>query len=45
MRTDGQTDRHDEANGRFQKFCERAYKVAGSENITWLQAQKLQHGG
>jgi len=22
----GQTDRHDEANSRFPKFCERAYK-------------------
>jgi len=37
--------RHDEANGRFKKFCERAYKVAGSENITWLQAEKLNNGG
>ena len=26
MRTDGQTDRHDEANNRFSKFCERAEK-------------------
>jgi len=25
-RTDGQTDRHDDANGRFSKFCERAVK-------------------
>jgi len=24
MRTDGQTDRHDEANSRFLQFCERA---------------------
>ena len=23
-RTDGQTDRHDEANYRFSQFCERA---------------------
>ena len=23
---DGQTDRHDEANGRFSQFWERAYK-------------------
>jgi len=23
-RTDGRTDRHDEANSRFTKFCERA---------------------
>jgi hypothetical protein len=23
-RTDGQTDRHDKANSRFSKFCERA---------------------
>jgi len=22
--TDGRTDRHDEANSRFSKFCERA---------------------
>ena len=26
-RTDSQTDRHDEANGRFSQFCERAYKL------------------
>jgi len=26
-RTDGQTDRHDEANSRFSKFCERIYKL------------------
>jgi hypothetical protein len=25
-RTDGQTDKHDEANSRFPQFCERAYK-------------------
>jgi len=24
MRTDGQTDGHDEANSRFSKFCEHA---------------------
>jgi len=24
MRTDGQTDRHDEANSRFPQFCKRA---------------------
>ena len=24
MRTDGQTDRNDEANSRFSQFCERA---------------------
>jgi len=23
-RTDGRTDRHDEANSRFSQFCERA---------------------
>jgi hypothetical protein len=23
-RTDGRTDRHDEVNSRFSKFCERA---------------------
>jgi len=23
-RTDGQTDRHEEANNRFSQFCERA---------------------
>jgi len=23
-RTDGQTDKHDEANSRFSQFCERA---------------------
>jgi len=26
MRTDGQIDRHDEANSRFLQFCERALK-------------------
>jgi len=26
MRTDEQTDRHDEANSRFSQFCERAQK-------------------
>jgi hypothetical protein len=26
MRTDRQTDRHDEANSRFSQFCESAYK-------------------
>jgi len=25
-RKDGRRDRHDEANSRFSKFCERAYK-------------------
>ena len=24
--TDGQTDRHDEANSRYSEFCERSYK-------------------
>jgi hypothetical protein len=24
VRADGQTDRHDEANNRLSKFCERA---------------------
>ena len=27
MRTDRQTDRHDEANSRFSQFCERAWKL------------------
>ena len=26
MRTDGRTDRHDEANSRFSQFCERVSK-------------------
>jgi len=26
-RTDGQKDRHDEANSCFSQFCERAYKL------------------
>jgi hypothetical protein len=26
-RTDGRTDRHDEDNSRFSKFCECAYKI------------------
>ena len=34
MRTDGQTDRHDEANCRFSQFCERAYKWLRKLNIT-----------
>ena len=44
MRTDGQTDRHDEANSRFSKFCKRAYKLEPptarhiSNNITILDA-------
>ena len=25
--TDGRTDRHDEANSRFSKFCERVQKL------------------
>jgi hypothetical protein len=25
-RTNGRTDRHDEANSRFSQFCERAYE-------------------
>ena len=25
--TDGQTDRHDEANSRFPQFCEREQKL------------------
>jgi len=33
MRTDGQTERHDEAIGRLSQFCERAYKFSGILNI------------
>jgi hypothetical protein len=28
MRTDGRTERHDEANSSFSQFCESAYKVS-----------------
>ena len=31
MRADGRIDTHDEANGRFSQFCERAIK---QENVT-----------
>jgi hypothetical protein len=36
MRTDGQTDRHDEANSRFSQFCKRAQKEfpAQETNVT-----------
>jgi hypothetical protein len=27
FRTDGQTDRHDEANSRFSQFCERTQQI------------------
>jgi len=30
MRTNGQTDRHDEANSRFSQFCECAKKIPAS---------------
>ena len=32
MRTIGQTGRHDEANVRFSRFCERAYKCRPATN-------------
>jgi len=30
--TDGQIDRHEDANSRFKQFCERAYKLS----VRWL---------
>jgi hypothetical protein len=32
MRTDWRTDRHDETNSRFSKFCERAWRERRKEN-------------
>jgi hypothetical protein len=34
-RTDGQTDRHDEANSRFSEFCDRAYTL----NATFMSGE------
>jgi len=36
MRTDGQTDRHDEDNGRFSQFCERAKKMQPRSQCQWI---------
>jgi len=49
-RTDGQTDRHDEANSHSSQFCERPYKRVlpwitrsnkwdGSRTRGWIQFQ------
>ena len=35
MRTDGQTDRHEEPNSRFSQICERA-----QETVTWSNLAK-----
>jgi hypothetical protein len=31
--SDGQTDRHDEANSRFSQFCERAQKFSSYRTV------------
>ena len=31
---DGRTDRHDEANSRFSRFCERDYKLTQSSRLS-----------
>ena len=41
LRTDGQTDRHDEANCRFSQVCDHAQKWGLLyKNIKWLAFQK-----
>ena len=39
MRTDGWTDRHDEANNRFSQFCECVYNDLEVVLIRWLTIQ------
>jgi len=34
---DGQTDRHDQANSRFSRFCESAFKHVITKNWSWLR--------
>jgi hypothetical protein len=34
--TDGQTNKHDEANSRFLKFCERACKLFSGYPVSIL---------
>ena len=38
MQTDGQTERHDEADSRFSQFCERAWKsdTVWQKTKTWI---------
>jgi hypothetical protein len=35
MRTDRQTDRHDEDNSHFSQFCERAKKMELTRDVVW----------
>jgi hypothetical protein len=48
MRTDGQTDRHDEANSRFSQFRERAQYlltlVSSFDNLKNVQVTAILHG-
>jgi len=40
--TDGQTDRHDEANSLFSQFCEREYKRNNSHAVQmWKNKVKI----
>jgi len=41
MRTDEQTDRHDEAKSRFSQFCENAWKSKNISIFDKLQAPNL----
>jgi len=43
-RTDGQTDRHDEANSRYSELCERSYKGLFSwqtQQLVFLQRSQI----
>jgi hypothetical protein len=35
MRTDGSTDRYDQANGGVSQFCERAIKPQAIKKYSW----------
>jgi hypothetical protein len=41
MRTDGRTDRHDEANGRFSQFCQGASKHAQRKTKLRLSIEEV----
>jgi len=43
MRTDGQTERHDEANGRFSQIYERAYKPIVDCSVGKIQSFFLRY--
>ena len=44
MRTDGQTDRHDEADSRFSQFCKRAYKKEKGNIFVYVSYYADKHG-